>query len=128
MSTLLSIQTVAEGREEEYLKIQREVWSQTHAKEPGIVRYEHYRGEKPGQFYSLLVFRDFGAFLDHQVADYHDAPDWAGCSRSMKCRYWTRSPAPATWSKRTCPGWLHSDRSAGAVSRSGARFSVSPSG
>ena len=78
MITLLSIATALPGREAEHLSNIREVWELTHAHEPGVVRYEHYRGQSPNQFFSLLVFRDFDAFLQHQLADYHHNRDWLG--------------------------------------------------
>jgi len=70
MITLLSIHTVVPGREEEYVAYQKKLWTLTMA-EPGIIRYEHYRGTKKGQFVSLLAFTSLDAFLEHQIADYH---------------------------------------------------------
>ncbi len=79
MITLLSIQTVASGRESDYVAIQQKLWRLTHERESEtVVRYEHYRGTKTNQFVSLLTFRSFEAFLEHQVAPYHDDVDWEG--------------------------------------------------
>jgi hypothetical protein len=78
MITLMSVHTVAPGREEEYVAIQQRLWEHTWKLEPDTIRYEHFRGTKPGQFVSLLTFKDLRHFLDHQVADYHDDVNWEG--------------------------------------------------
>jgi hypothetical protein len=75
MITLLSTQTVIAGREAEHMATLRGLWEKTWSNEPGVVRYEHYRGQRPRQYYSLLAFRDFEAFLQHQLADYHHGVD-----------------------------------------------------
>ena len=79
MITLLSIQTVAPGREADYVALQQNLWRLTHDQErEQVVRYEHYRGTRPNQFISLLTFRSFAAFLEHQMMPYHDGADWDG--------------------------------------------------
>jgi len=79
MITLLSIQTVAPGREADYVAIQQKLWRLTQEQESEhVVRYEHYRDTKPNQFVSLLTFSSLEAFLAHQVAPYHDDVDWEG--------------------------------------------------
>lgn len=78
MITLLSIQTVAPGREADYVAIQQRLAELTRAHEPHVIRYEHYRGTRPGQFISFLTFPSLDDFLAHQVADYHDDVNWEG--------------------------------------------------
>ena len=78
MISLMSVHTVAPGREEEYVAIQRMLWAKTWELEPETVRYEHYRATKTGQFISILTFKDLAAFLEHQIADYHDDVPWEG--------------------------------------------------
>lgn len=78
MLTLMSVQTVAPGREDDYHAIQRHLWECTWREEPETIRYEHFRGQKPGQFISILTFRDLETFLDHQIADYHHDVNWEG--------------------------------------------------
>lgn len=78
MLTLMSVHTVAPGREEEYEKIQRHLADCTWREEPETIRYEHFRGTKRGQYISILTFKDMETFLDHQMADYHDEVNWDG--------------------------------------------------
>lgn len=87
MVTLLSIHTVSPGREQDYETLQRRLWLLTHAREPGVVRYEHFRGTRERQYCSILAFRDLDAFLAHQVADYHDAVDWDGLFEDLQLQW-----------------------------------------
>lgn len=72
MATLLAQIQVKAGREAEFEEIAAELHRTTHAKEPGCLRYEYWRGTEPGKYYSLLSFEDFHAFLRHQVSDHHE--------------------------------------------------------
>lgn len=78
MITLMSVHTVTPGREDDYVAIQQRLWELTWKLEPETIRYEHFRGTKPGQFISLLSFKDLDTFLEHQIADYHDGVAWEG--------------------------------------------------
>ena len=78
MITLMSIHTIAPGRERDYETIQRRLWDLTWEREPHTIRYEHFRGTRPGQYVSLLTFPSLDAFLEHQIADYHHDVEWDG--------------------------------------------------
>ncbi len=73
MATLLAHIQVKPGREAEFEAIAAELYRDSHEKEPGILRYEYWRGAKPGSYYSLLSFDDFHGFLRHQVSAHHEA-------------------------------------------------------
>jgi len=72
MATLLAHIQVKEGRAAEFEAIAADLYRETHAHEPACLRYEYWRGAEPGQYYSLLSFEDFHAFLRHQVSDHHE--------------------------------------------------------
>ncbi len=72
MATLLAHIQVKEGREAEFEAIAEGLYRTTRESEPDCLRYEYWRGAQPGHYYSLLSFRDFHAFLRHQVSDHHE--------------------------------------------------------
>ena len=73
MATLLAQIQVEPGREADFEAVSAELYRETHASETGVLRYEYWRGETPGFYYSLLSFDDFDAFLRHQVSDHHES-------------------------------------------------------
>ncbi len=73
MATLLAHIQVKPGHEAEFEAIAAELFRATHAREASCLRYEYWRGAKPGRYYALLAFDDFHAFLRHQVSDHHEA-------------------------------------------------------
>ena len=83
MATLLCHIEIHSGRELEFEAVMKEMYRRTHDEEPNCVRYEYYRGAKPGKYYSLLSFTDSGAFWEHQVSDYHEGFDFAGMIKSL---------------------------------------------
>ncbi len=72
MATLLARIMVKTGREAEFEAIAEKLYDETHRNETGCLRYEYWRGAKPGFYYSLLSFDDFHGFLRHQVSDHHE--------------------------------------------------------
>lgn len=72
MATLLAHIQVKRGREAEFEAIAARLYTGTHRSETGCLRYEYWRGAKPGFYYSLLSFDDFHGFLRHQVSDHHE--------------------------------------------------------
>ncbi|MGE0666884.1 MAG: putative quinol monooxygenase [Sphingomonadales bacterium] len=76
MAVLLAHLKVKDGKEDYFEAIQKGLWEQTWKHEPGVVRYEHYRGKEKGRYYAILGFRDFAGFIRHQTAEYHESPDW----------------------------------------------------
>lgn len=73
MATLLVHITVKEGSESAFEDIARDLFSVSHSKEPGLVRYEYWRGTEPRSYYAHLSFRDFSAFIAHQTSDHHES-------------------------------------------------------
>lgn len=72
MATLLSYIRVKSGKETEYEDMQAALYETTWATEPGCRRYEFFRCPEPGEYYALLSFDDFQAFLIHQSSDHHE--------------------------------------------------------
>lgn len=73
MATILAHITVHPGAEQRFEELARELWSATHATEPGIRRYEYWRAAEPRTYYTLLAFANYHAFLAHQASDHHEA-------------------------------------------------------
>ena len=72
MATLLSYIKVKEGQEAAYEDMQATLYDETHAREPDCRRYEFFRGPERGEYYALLSFDDFQAFLVHQSSEHHE--------------------------------------------------------
>jgi quinol monooxygenase YgiN len=73
MATFLAHIQVKSGCEADFEAIISELYELTHAAEPGVLRYEYWRGAEPGLYYTHGSFVDFLAFLDHQISDHHEA-------------------------------------------------------
>ncbi len=72
MSSLLThirVKSEMIGRWEE---IARDLVAKTRSEEPGMIRYEYWRGSEPGVYYALLSFRSYADFCVHQASDYHE--------------------------------------------------------
>jgi len=72
MSTSLAHITIVPGGEARFEELTRQLFTATHATEPGCLRYEYWRAQEPGRYYTLLSFDDFEAFLAHQTSDHHE--------------------------------------------------------
>jgi quinol monooxygenase YgiN len=72
MATILAHLTVKPGREHLFEAIAAELYRATHASETRVRRYEYWRGEQPGTYYTLLSFVDEEGFLEHQTSDHHE--------------------------------------------------------
>jgi quinol monooxygenase YgiN len=73
MATLLAHITVRPGAESEFETLARTLYEQTHANEPGVLRYEYWRGATERSYYTLLSFVDHRAFIAHQTSDHHES-------------------------------------------------------
>jgi quinol monooxygenase YgiN len=73
MATLLVNMTIRAGREKRFEQIMRDLYGKTHADEPSVRRYEHFRGTDERKYYSLLAFDSHLEFIHHQSAPYHEA-------------------------------------------------------
>ena len=72
MATILAQITIRAGKEAEFEAIARELYSASHEGEPGLRRYEYWRGQDPRTYYTLLAFDDHRSFIAHQVSDHHE--------------------------------------------------------
>ena len=73
MATFLAHITVKPGYEADFEAIVAALYVASHTAEPGLRRYEYWRGADPRTYYTHASFDDFGAFLDHQVSDHHES-------------------------------------------------------
>lgn len=72
MATLLAHITVKAGEEHRFESLVRGLYETTHATEPGVLRYEYWRGAEAGTYYSLLSYTDFDSFITHQTSAHHE--------------------------------------------------------
>ena len=73
MATFLARITVKPGSEADFERIAAELYDTTHALEPGVRRYEYWRGADERTYYCHAAFDDFLAFLEHQTSDHHES-------------------------------------------------------
>lgn len=73
MATFLAHITVRAGREADFERIVTDLYEATHAKEPGVRRYEYWRGAAERTYYTHASFADFLAFIEHQTSDHHES-------------------------------------------------------
>ena len=73
MATILAHLQVKPGAEARFEQIARDLYAGTHAHEPGVRRYEYWRGAEPGSYYTLLSFDDHRTFIAHQTSEHHEA-------------------------------------------------------
>ena len=59
------------GMEARFEAMSRDLYARSHANEPGLLRYEYWRGQTPQMYYALLSFVDYESFLIHQASDHH---------------------------------------------------------
>lgn len=72
MATILAHIRVHPGSERRFEEIATELYRATHANETRVLRYEYWRGDVPGTYYTLLSFVDEDSFLEHQTSDHHE--------------------------------------------------------
>lgn len=72
MATILAHIQIRDGQEARFEALARTMYDATHANETGVRRYEYWRGEQPGTYYTLLAFDDHRSFITHQASDHHE--------------------------------------------------------
>lgn len=72
MATILAHITVKPGTEAAFEAIAADLYTESHATEGDIVRYEYWRGADARTYYTLLSFPDHRAFIAHQTSDHHE--------------------------------------------------------
>ena len=72
MVVFIATLNVAQGREEEFERLQTELSEISHEREPGLLVYDVIRHkEKPQTYVVYARFKDQEAFEFHQEADFH---------------------------------------------------------
>ena len=72
MATILAHIRVRPGRETEFENLARELFHSSHALEDALLRYEYWRGQEAGCYYTLLSFGSYADFIAHQVSPHHE--------------------------------------------------------
>jgi len=72
MATCLVHMRVKEGQAAAFEALARELYEAS-AHEPGMRRYEYWRGREPNTYYCLESFDAYAGFLNHETAPYHEA-------------------------------------------------------
>ncbi len=109
MATLLAHIRVANGTEERFETIARELFSTSHATESALLRYEYWRATEPGSYYALLAFDDFHGFIAHQCSAHHEqaSPELGQVIESIRLEWLDpvqgASPLPITATQVPAP-------------------------
>ena len=72
MATILAHIKVKPGCEAQFEQISKVLYGASHGSEPGLLRYEYWRGSEPQTYYTLLAFTDFRAFIAQQTSEHHE--------------------------------------------------------
>lgn len=73
MSSLLAHIKIAEGYEQKFEDVSRELYKKSYENEDCIIRYEYYRGREKNTYYTLLVYPSYLDFLlKHQISEHHE--------------------------------------------------------
>jgi quinol monooxygenase YgiN len=73
MATCLVHIRVKDGQAAAFEAIARDLYAASTGNEPGLQRYEYWRGRRPNSYYCLESFDDFAGFLAHETAPHHEA-------------------------------------------------------
>ena len=94
MFVVLAFVDVQPERVVEFEALAAQLWSASHALEPGLRRYEYARREAPGSYLVAMTFDDYEAFITHQASDHH--VELAGAMRDMFVRLEIEYADPVT--------------------------------
>jgi quinol monooxygenase YgiN len=72
VATILAHITVKPGQETEFEGIAQTLFRSSHDQEAGLLRYEYWRGQDVGSYYTLLSFRSYADFISHQISPHHE--------------------------------------------------------
>jgi len=73
MATCLVHMRVKEGGAAAFEAMARALYEASTGNEPGLRRYEYWRGKQPNTYYCLQSFDDYAGFLAHETAPHHEA-------------------------------------------------------
>ena len=73
MATCLAHIRVKDGKAEQFEAIARGLYEASAGHEPGMNRYEYWRGQEPGSYYCLESFDGYAGFLAHETSAHHEA-------------------------------------------------------
>ena len=73
MATCLVHMRVKDGQAAAFEAIARDLYEASTGKEPGLRRYEYWRGREPNSYYCLESFDDYAGFIAHEIAPHHEA-------------------------------------------------------
>ena len=72
MATILAHISVKTGQETKFENLARTLFGSSHDLESGLLRYEYWRGQEVGTYYTLLSFKTYEDFLAHQISPHHE--------------------------------------------------------
>lgn len=87
MTTLLAHIKIKPGSEAQWEAIMADMIHQTWSTEPGVKRYEYWKGEAPNLYYCLLSFESKEAFYRHQMSPHHEGHDFAAVLEDIRLEY-----------------------------------------
>lgn len=87
MASLLAHIKIKPGCEAQFEAITQDMVAKTLGQEPGVLRYEYWKGEAENFWYCLLSFKDKWAFYEHQRSDYHEGHDFASVIEDIRLEY-----------------------------------------
>jgi len=87
MATFLAKILIREGKEAAFEETARMMWEATHANEPSCRRYEYWRGAQPRFYYCMESFTDYVSFMEHQMSDHHEAPDFGSMIEQIELEW-----------------------------------------
>ena len=73
MATCLVHIRVRDGGADAFEALARDLYAASAGKEPGMRRYEYWRGKSPNCYYCLESFDDYAGFLAHETTPHHEA-------------------------------------------------------
>lgn len=73
MATCLVHMRIKDGQAAAFEAIARTLYKDSVGHEPGMIRYEYWRGQAPNSYYCLQSFDGYGDFLTHETAAHHEA-------------------------------------------------------
>ena len=71
MATILAHIKIRAGKEARFEELAEELYASSHGVEKKLLRYEYWRGQEPGRYYTLLAFEDYHGFLEHESSPHH---------------------------------------------------------